>query len=347
MEGTSEKQMPLSPNEKVELQEQLTQFRRWNAHLLQKLQEFQQDITINDNLPPPPPPLQSSGNIDQQINDSFRSFSDQDTNRAISIKPQPFNKADPTLWFMQLEMLFALNHLTTDEAKFQYAAVNLDNTISDLASDIIKSPPPSGKYQALKQCIINAVAESEETQLRRLISGVPYDMSIKPSIFLQRLRNMAHGKCTAVVLRTLFLEKLPHNIQSLLAISRAQSLNDLAADADKIFETMNMNSMNISSINSVRATSLSESSNNSGISEMTSALKTMTLGLSEMQKSIDLLTTSMKTLIKNSERGGSRNRSSSRSQNKDKFELCYYHAKYGAKATKCRPPCLLGEKQEN
>lgn len=170
-------------------------------------------------------------------------------------------------------------------------------------------------------------------------------MTVKPSVFLQRLRNLSIEKCNDLVLRTLFLEKLPRNIQSVLAISKAISLNHLAADADKIFETIHTDSFSVSAINTVH--SVPSVSSNNNLNEVMNALKTVTLGLSEVKKSIESLSTSVKASVYKNEYRPSRSRSSSRSSQKENFELCFYHSRFGDKATKCQPPCLLSKQTGN
>lgn len=114
--------------------------------------------------------------------------------------------------------------------------IHLDAELLTIVGDIIDAPPAQGKYEALKQRIINSLSESQETRLRRLIRGQAIGDD-KPSTFLQRLRNLAGGQCNDNVLRSLFMKQLPAHMRGILAISQHDDLNTIALQADRIYET--------------------------------------------------------------------------------------------------------------
>lgn len=76
--------------------------------------------------------------------------------------------------------------------------------------------------------------ETSATKIRRLFSHELGDK--KPSIFLQRLRNLAASQVTDEILKSIFMEQLPENVRTILAISEVQDLAKLAAQADKVVE---------------------------------------------------------------------------------------------------------------
>lgn len=45
------------------------------------------------------------------------------------VKLPPFWKDNPTLWFAQVDASFALSRITSDDTKFRYVIVNLDQTV--------------------------------------------------------------------------------------------------------------------------------------------------------------------------------------------------------------------------
>jgi len=74
----------------------------------------------------------------------------------------------------------------------------------------------------------------------------------------------------------------------------------------------------------------------------------------KLEKQIAALTLKVENLTKNRERSRSRNThrsvsGTSRTRNGDKVnhELCWYHFKFGDKATKCREPCKFESSSEN
>ncbi|XP_032667585.1 uncharacterized protein LOC116842447 [Odontomachus brunneus] len=148
-----------------------------------------------------------------------------------------FCKENPAIWFQQAEMAFALHRITSDEKKFRYIALHLDNTTLPFVIDLLSSPPAQERYEAIKNRILASFGGTQESKLRKLDGFKMGDE--KPSNFLHRLRNLASGQCTDTVLWTLFMKKLPKNIRAALIISSSYPIRDLdklATQADKIHE---------------------------------------------------------------------------------------------------------------
>lgn len=106
----------------------------------------------------------------------------------------------------------------------------------DSVSDIILSPPPQeNNYEAIKKRIIAAYDEGDERRLRRLLRGNEMGDE-KPTAYLHRLRSLATGQCSEPVLRSLFLEQLPKQMRTILAIADSRNLANLAEMADKAMD---------------------------------------------------------------------------------------------------------------
>lgn len=249
------------------------------------------------------------------------------------VKLPPFWKENPVLWFTQCEAAFALSRITSDETRFRYVIVNLDTAVLPFVSDIIGTPPIAGKYQTLKERIINTFDDTAESKLRRLLRGNEL-RDEKPSSFLQRLRNLAGGQCSDTVLRTLFLEQLPDHVRSILAISEVADVTRLAVQADKIIEV-------------TRTTVAPVTMENPDKAEKEPDLKAV----------IEALTQEISKLRAHQRRDSSRSRSRNRQSTiprfirqhpkKENSEYCYYHATYGEKARRCKPPCKWPGAKEN
>jgi len=147
------------------------------------------------------------------------------------------------LWFAQIESAFTLSKITKDESKFRYVICYLEETALSLISDVIETPPIENKYETIKQQIIGAFVETNETRLRKLLRGSEI-ADEKPSHILRKLRNLVGGQCNEVVIKTLFLEQLlAYNLRSILAICEGTELTKLVqlAVKDKVFETSKPN----------------------------------------------------------------------------------------------------------
>ncbi|XP_070526610.1 uncharacterized protein [Cardiocondyla obscurior] len=239
-------------------------------------------------------------------------------------KIPPFWKDNPILWFLQLEAAFAINRIQSDDSKYRFVIVYLDQTILPIVADILLNPPETGKYNKLKERLISALGESTATRIRRLLGSHEIGDE-KPSVFLQRLRNLAGAQASDGILRAIFLEQLPENVRTILAISEMQDLDKLAAQADKIVEIAKPRSTTINAITQQQQTS-------NGLDNMT-----------DLKTEINFLTRELRHSRR--PRSTSRNRVSfkGRFQNKprrtQKRDFCYYHSKFGEKAIKCAAPC--------
>ena len=72
--------------------------------------------------------------------------------------------------FYQVESIFSLSRITSDETKFRHLVANIDAATLDLVSDILESQGPN-KYETLKSRILSLFCESDERRLKRLLSG--------------------------------------------------------------------------------------------------------------------------------------------------------------------------------
>lgn len=103
-----------------------------------------------------------------------------------------FWSEQPQLWFIQIESIFSLARITIDDTKLSYVIANLDPTYLKFVSDILISPPPEGKYDAIKERLISSFAVSEEAKLKKLFGGLVIGDQ-KPTHFLQSMKALAAG----------------------------------------------------------------------------------------------------------------------------------------------------------
>lgn len=242
----------------------------------------------------------------------------------VSIKLPPFWPEKPTLWFLQVESQFTLNHIVADQTKFNYVCAHLENRYALEVEDILENPPPTDKYDKLKTELIRRLSTSLDQKVRRLLEHEEIG-DRTPSQFLRHLQNLAGNSVTDNFLRTLWLGRLPANMPAILATQEDQPLEKVANLADKIHETLSPT--RVVSVHSVQPARVSKvaSDNISVVPDE--------LSLQSLQQQITELT----KLVKNMQ---SRSRSRSRSRPSNTTNgLCYYHSRFGKDAKKCRTPC--------
>ncbi|XP_036320128.1 uncharacterized protein LOC118734513 [Rhagoletis pomonella] len=134
----------------------------------------------------------------------------------LSIKPPPFWKPDPRMCFAQVEAQFVRAGIMADETKYYTIVAEIDSAVLTHATDIISSPPVSGKYDALKQRLITEFGESNEKSLKRLFEGCELGEK-KPTTLLRDMKDLASQRVDKDVLKSLWLRRLPVQVQQILS----------------------------------------------------------------------------------------------------------------------------------
>lgn len=138
----------------------------------------------------------------------------------------------------------------------------------------------------------------------------------KPSQLLREMRSLAGTQVNDDFLKTLFLQRLPINVRSILATSKDE-LDNLAAMADKIIEfSANPQYINAQT-NKVEGIATTENDR-----------------LSRLEKHIEQLTATIQEL-----KFRSNSRSRSRTPGPNNNKICWYHRKFRDQAKKCLQPC--------
>lgn len=257
---------------------------------------------------------------------------------SYEIKLAVFNNRDPEVWFMQAETAMRLKNIRSQSKKFDFIVVHLGESISEVR-DLVMDPCLREKtdcYEILKTTLIERTTLSARQRLQKLLSTEDFGAS-KPSQTLRAMRNhLGKDSLSDDVIRTLFMQRLPSDVQSILAPLEEQELDKLAQAADRIIETRSGES----NTHQVDVASKPEEPAKDSYSDILAELRKLTFLLKQQQH-----TRSESSARRPSRRSSFRHRSSSRSREAD---ICWYHSRFAAKATKCIPPCSFkSTKSEN
>lgn len=237
----------------------------------------------------------------------------------VQIKIPPFWKADPDLWFLQIEAQFTSCGIRADLSKYNQIVGKLDTDTLTAVSDIVKNPPVNNKYETLKNRLTHQFADSDRKKLKTLFN----DLSLvdeKPSDLLRKMKDKSCNKVGNDLLLELWTNRLPQQIQAILSCS-TEPLEQQVLMADKIYETIDHNSINALSRHG------------------------------DFHKQICKLEEKIDSLQKDINDSRSRNRSAKRdrypsrspSRSKNNPNHCWYHQQFRGKAIKCdpkmKPPC--------
>lgn len=240
----------------------------------------------------------------------------------------------PHLWFDQTEAILGPQKLS-DETRYNLVVGKLGKNILEQVSDILRNPPESNKFQALKTRLISVYEESESRQFEKLLNVEMGEQ--KPSQLLRRMRDLAHGKVDEATLSKMWLRLLPTSVKGVLAVASCKDLDSNAAAADKIFENVRTNE-----IAEVAATS-------SVSADLGDQIAKLTAQFEQFRSSQGPWRGSGRRFV--AQRGRTQSKPngarqySPRGQNE---KLCYYHYNFRERARKCSSPCAWeNKKQEN
>lgn len=249
----------------------------------------------------------------------------------VAVRPPPFWKPNPILWFAQLEAQFDIANITVDATKFNHVISAIESDVLNSVTDIILHPPATDKYTTLKQRLIDIHSESQESKIRSLLQGLELGDQ-RPSQLLTRMRALAGETVGEPLLKSLWLSRLPLSTQSILA-ALSEQLPQLAVIADKIAE--------LPSSHNVHAATPAQPSLEHQIAMLTKQVSELSAQMQKNEHNRDLR--------RNKSRSNSRSRSQSRVRFRQYKEpsnnLCFYHTNFGAKARKCSQPCSYATRE--
>lgn len=247
----------------------------------------------------------------------------------VSVKLPQFWPAKPSVWFAQVEAQFELANIVRDETKFAHVVASLDSTAASEVDDIIEAPPAVDKYAHLKAELIRRLSSSSEERVRQILQKEELG-DRRPSQFLRHLRSLAgRTPISDVLLRQLWLQRLPTQVQAILQTQAALTIDQIADIADRILE--------VSPVAQICAVQTAEDP----LQQLIGAVSAIGKRLERLERGRPLERDSS---------GGPRPRSASRGKSRDRQsdpDLCFYHDRFGDRARKCRPPCKRAPQQQS
>ena len=255
----------------------------------------------------------------------------------VSVRLPAFIPSSPALWFALIERYFQTAGITSEAAKFSHAVLALDARYTVEIEDIILNPHATQPFTSLKETLIKRLSASQEKKTRELLEKTVIG-DRKPSQFLRELRSLGGTVFRDDVIRTIWISRLPANMQAILATQQNQTLNQVADLADTIASTYKGNAQQLSEVSqepSTFDTALNLKMTQLMLSFRQEMTETIRREISAMQPS-GRSTGQDHTHAR--ARSNSRGRSHSRNR-QGNSELCWYHYRSGADAKNCKQPC--------
>ena len=154
---------------------------------------------------------------------------------AVSVKLPEFWRSAPVAWFAAVEAQFDVKHITVDQTKYNYVLAALGMDAAAQVTALIRSPPSSGKYEALKAELL-AIYEPPPAKKHHLLLNLDGLGDRKPSELIRYMRDLYEGDAdpAGLLFRALFLQQLPADVRAILAGQDFSSRKELGARADSI-----------------------------------------------------------------------------------------------------------------
>ncbi|XP_075170218.1 uncharacterized protein LOC142242515 [Haematobia irritans] len=141
-----------------------------------------------------------------------------------------------------MESQFINAGISQDSTKYHTLVGSIESNILNAVSHIIENPPERDLYNSLKNALLAEFQDSEEKRLQKLMENVDLG-DRKPSAMLRDMRQLASGKVSEEMLRSLWFQRLPATIKAVLSVS-TDNLDKLSVMADKINDHLGNASIN-------------------------------------------------------------------------------------------------------
>ena len=274
------------------------------------------------------------------------------TGFTCNIKIPPFWANDPPVWFAQVEAQFKTKSISAEGTKFAHVISSLQPEIATEVRDLIIDPPKHNPYTRLKEALIKRTSVSEQKRLNQLLGGEELG-NRTPSQFLRRLQQLAGDKkLESDIIKQLFLQRLPMNVQLILSSSSDKTdIEELAALADRIVEVAApLTVSTMKSTQSAEPKTSPSSQSSPASSNVSDDVQRLTAQVAQLTAQVQRLTTSMQRQRSRS-RGRNRSSESGSRQNSPSPSPhqgeCWYHRRFGEKAHKCTKPCTYSSQSTN
>ena len=244
---------------------------------------------------------------------------------AAAVKLPPFWSGNPESWFRRIEAKFRLNGIVSSRTKADHVLSNLEEKIGESLGDVGESG--TTPYEDVKAALIGTCGKSKAQRVAEILDTPDLGCE-RPSLLVSRLVSLRGDDMTLDdVLRTVFLRALPGRVRLVLE-NDADNIQGLGKKADAFFTHAGV---------AINATS--------------SAVPDAPMAALSLDTSPPAVNASSRphTFNKPAPRRDDRRRNNDQRPSRSRqgggdvesFVLCRFHAKWGAAAHRCEPPCHM------
>ena len=276
-----------------------------------------------------------------------------------------FSAEEPELWLQQVECAFEVAGVTAEDTRYKLLVAHLPMDVASQVKDVISTA--TGSFTKLATALRQRLSHSRTGKLEALLRYQQLGDQ-RPSQLLRRMKSELGGTgdspADSELLRTLFLQRLPHVVRAALALlPENQPLDDLAQAADRFLEASGPSSGLVAAA-AVEPRPAPTVQHVQGLEVMQGMIASLTTAVGRLETALttrdqagarpsspyrgrdcscssNRYRDSQRSQHRSWSRGRQRSQSRGRRQEQDDAEqkLCYYHRRFGSDAHQCRSPC--------
>ncbi|XP_072172526.1 uncharacterized protein [Diadema setosum] len=261
-----------------------------------------------------------------------------DNAAVANIKLPPYWPQDPLVWFAQVEAQFTTRRITKEDSKYAYVVSSLSPDIAQEVRDLLIAKPAVQPYTTLKTALVARTSESEQRRLQQLLTEEELG-DRKPTQLLRRMKQLLGDRALEdSILRQLFVQRMPTNVQQILASSSdSLTVTQLAELADRILAVTAPSFVNAMTA-PPQTTPTSNQHLQDQIHRLTMQVETLTMQLRNRERSLSRGRSAIRRNRQHTSRSSSPAVPAQTPASDDNGE-CWYHQTYGEHARRCQPPC--------
>ena len=152
----------------------------------------------------------------------------------ITINLPKFWENDVSLWFLMVENIFSMRKIDSECQRHELLLSSLDLRHLQRVEHVLLDLDPVFPYSYLKAALIKIFDQTEEHKLDQLLHACELG-DRKPTELLAEMRKLLGTEGSPVLLKKLFMDRLPSSVRRVLVAGPIDNLDDLARRADRVF----------------------------------------------------------------------------------------------------------------
>ena len=151
----------------------------------------------------------------------------------ITVNLPKFWENDDSLWFLVVENIFAMRKIDSESQRHELLLSSLDLRHLQRVEHELLNLDPVYPYSYLKTALVKIFGQTKEHKLDQLLHACELG-DRKPTELLAEMHKLLGAKGSPVVLKKLFMDRLPSSVRRVLVAGPIDNLDDVACHADRV-----------------------------------------------------------------------------------------------------------------